>query len=222
MRGEDERPAAMWTYIRLEERVPKDHPLRAIRRFTDKALAELDPVFERMHKRTGRHRRARVAAAGPRAAAAVQRPQRAPPHGAPRSRPALPLVRRARHRHGGLGPLDLQPEPRQARAKRSSCPPGGPHRCGSAGVKPPTQSIARAMNAAAEWKPAARWLRSASRLLSASSGLFEIPHQTARGSPAGTGAASARAPGTAAADCARRGGAWWSLAPCPPRSVRRR
>ncbi|MBM4433539.1 MAG: IS5 family transposase [Chloroflexi bacterium] len=54
MRGEDERPAAMWTYIRLEERVPKDHPLRAIRRFTDKALAELDPVFERMYKKTGR------------------------------------------------------------------------------------------------------------------------------------------------------------------------
>ncbi|MDE3097688.1 MAG: IS5 family transposase [Chloroflexota bacterium] len=54
MRGEDERPAAMWTYIRLEERVPQDHPLRAIRRVTDRALSELDPVFERMYKRTGR------------------------------------------------------------------------------------------------------------------------------------------------------------------------
>ncbi len=54
MRGEDRRPAAMWTYIRLEERVPKDHPLRAIRRFTDVALRELDPVFERMYKKVGR------------------------------------------------------------------------------------------------------------------------------------------------------------------------
>jgi len=43
MRGEDERPAAMWTYIRLEERVPKDHPLRAIRRFTDKACESSTP-----------------------------------------------------------------------------------------------------------------------------------------------------------------------------------
>lgn len=54
MRGEDRRPAAMWSYVRLEERVPKDHPLRAIRKMTDRALAELDPVFDRMYSKIGR------------------------------------------------------------------------------------------------------------------------------------------------------------------------
>ncbi|MGH2783308.1 MAG: IS5 family transposase, partial [Thermoleophilaceae bacterium] len=54
MRGEDQRTAVMWSYVRLEERVPKDHPLRAIRRMTDRALQELDPVFARMYKKVGR------------------------------------------------------------------------------------------------------------------------------------------------------------------------
>ncbi|MBU6423994.1 MAG: IS5 family transposase [Chloroflexota bacterium] len=54
MRGEDRGPAAMWTYVRLEERVPKDHPLRAIRRMTDAALAKLDRIFDGMYSPIGR------------------------------------------------------------------------------------------------------------------------------------------------------------------------
>lgn len=54
MRGEDSQQRAMWSYIRLEERVPKDHPLRRIRRMTDAALAELDPVFEAIYSAIGR------------------------------------------------------------------------------------------------------------------------------------------------------------------------
>ncbi|MDE3192736.1 MAG: IS5 family transposase [Chloroflexota bacterium] len=54
MRGEDRRAAAMWSYVRLEERVPADHPLRAIRAMTDRALAELDPLFRRLYSRRGR------------------------------------------------------------------------------------------------------------------------------------------------------------------------
>jgi transposase len=54
MRGEDERQPAMWSYLRLEDRVPRDHPLRAIRRMTDAALAELDARFDAMYARTGR------------------------------------------------------------------------------------------------------------------------------------------------------------------------
>ncbi len=54
MRGDDPRPAGVWSYIPLEARVPQDHPLRPIREMTDRALRELDPVFRRLYARTGR------------------------------------------------------------------------------------------------------------------------------------------------------------------------
>ncbi len=54
MRGDDPRPAEVWSYIPIEARVPADHPLRPIREMTDRALAELDPVFRRLYARTGR------------------------------------------------------------------------------------------------------------------------------------------------------------------------
>jgi hypothetical protein len=41
MRGTDYQQAAMFSYISAERRVPKDHPLRAIRVMTDAALGEL-------------------------------------------------------------------------------------------------------------------------------------------------------------------------------------
>ena len=41
MRGADEQPGSMFSYISPEERVPQDHPLRAVRRMTDRALARL-------------------------------------------------------------------------------------------------------------------------------------------------------------------------------------
>lgn len=54
MRGEDQRQSAMWSYLRLEERVPPDHPLRPMRRMTDQALAELDPRFDALYATVGR------------------------------------------------------------------------------------------------------------------------------------------------------------------------
>ncbi len=54
MRGDDPKVSGMWSYIPLEARVPEDHPLRPIRAMTDRALAELDPVFRRLYARTGR------------------------------------------------------------------------------------------------------------------------------------------------------------------------
>lgn len=54
MRGADERPGSMFSYVSLEERVPLDHPLRAIRHITDRALARLSPRFGTLYVKFGR------------------------------------------------------------------------------------------------------------------------------------------------------------------------
>jgi len=45
MRGADEQPGATFSDASLENRVPADHPLCAIRRITDQALEQLSPRF---------------------------------------------------------------------------------------------------------------------------------------------------------------------------------
>lgn len=54
MRGREERSEGLFSYVRLEERVPSDHPLRAIRRLTDEALAALSGRFEALYSPMGR------------------------------------------------------------------------------------------------------------------------------------------------------------------------
>ena len=54
MRGADERSGSMFSYVSLEERVPQDHPLRAIRRITDRALERLSPRFGTLYVNFGR------------------------------------------------------------------------------------------------------------------------------------------------------------------------
>jgi len=54
MRGADHQQSSMFSYISAEQRVPKDHPLRAIRRMTDAALRELSPRFEAIYAANGR------------------------------------------------------------------------------------------------------------------------------------------------------------------------
>jgi len=39
MRGDDRQPDAMFSYVSAEQRVPHDHPLRAIRALVDEVLA---------------------------------------------------------------------------------------------------------------------------------------------------------------------------------------
>ena len=54
MRGVDHRQSGMFSYISAEQRVPKDHPLRAIRAMVDVALRNMGPRFEAMYARVGR------------------------------------------------------------------------------------------------------------------------------------------------------------------------
>ena len=54
MRGIDVQPRDLFSYIQLEQRVPSQHPLRAIRKMVDVALSEMDSLFTRMYSDTGR------------------------------------------------------------------------------------------------------------------------------------------------------------------------
>ena len=45
MRREDRRNEGLFSYVRLDSRVPKDHPLRVIPRITDAALVSLSEQF---------------------------------------------------------------------------------------------------------------------------------------------------------------------------------
>src|SRR6059036_2535027 len=42
------------SYVSPEERVPAEHPLRAIRRMTDAIFDRLSPQFDRLYSRMGR------------------------------------------------------------------------------------------------------------------------------------------------------------------------
>ncbi len=54
MRGEDQRSEGIFSYVRLEQRVAADHPLRAIRELIDAALNELSRDFGKLYARDGR------------------------------------------------------------------------------------------------------------------------------------------------------------------------
>lgn len=54
MRGNDEQQLDVVSYVSPEQRVPQDHPLRALRVMTDEALRELQPRFTKLYAKTGR------------------------------------------------------------------------------------------------------------------------------------------------------------------------
>jgi transposase len=54
MRGKDQRPEVLFSYVSLETRIPADHPLRPIREIVEEALRKLSPAFTRLYAREGR------------------------------------------------------------------------------------------------------------------------------------------------------------------------
>jgi transposase len=54
MRGKDQQPEVLFSYVSLETRIPADHPLRPIREIVDEALRKLSPAFSRLYAREGR------------------------------------------------------------------------------------------------------------------------------------------------------------------------
>src|SRR6266702_1454069 len=54
MRGEQRGSEGLFSYIRLEERIAADHPLRAIRALVNEVLSGLSGRFEELYSHTGR------------------------------------------------------------------------------------------------------------------------------------------------------------------------
>src|SRR4030081_1478899 len=54
MRGSDIRTGELFSFVDLEERVPKNHPLRLIRRIVNEVLAALDREFAELYAEEGR------------------------------------------------------------------------------------------------------------------------------------------------------------------------
>lgn len=54
MRGDVDPQPTMFSYVDLESRIPKRHPIRKIRKIVDKALPALEPAFDQMYSDRGR------------------------------------------------------------------------------------------------------------------------------------------------------------------------
>ena len=54
MRGEDRQQDVLFSYRSIEDRIPADHPLRAMRTLVEPVLAALSPRFQAMYAVIGR------------------------------------------------------------------------------------------------------------------------------------------------------------------------
>jgi transposase len=54
MRGHEKRQNALFSYVSLEERVPRDHPLRKLRVLVNGILSSMTHLFEERYSHTGR------------------------------------------------------------------------------------------------------------------------------------------------------------------------
>src|SRR5688572_25913384 len=54
MRGDDQQPDSMFSYVSAEQRVPRDHPLRPIRQLVDEILRDMSRAFDQLYASVGR------------------------------------------------------------------------------------------------------------------------------------------------------------------------
>ncbi len=54
MRGDDRQPDSLFSYVSAEQRVPADHPLRAVRTLVDDILRDMSREFDRLYAAVGR------------------------------------------------------------------------------------------------------------------------------------------------------------------------
>ncbi len=54
MRGWQDKQTSMWACISIEDRIPREHPLRKIKQLADGQLGKLSAVFNRMYSQVGR------------------------------------------------------------------------------------------------------------------------------------------------------------------------
>ena len=49
MRGDQDPQKVLFSYVSQEDRIPADHPLRALREMVDPILKELSPTFNKLY-----------------------------------------------------------------------------------------------------------------------------------------------------------------------------
>ena len=54
MRGEERQQRSMLMVKTVEQRIPREHPLRRVKQLAEAVLQELSPTFDRMYSRSGR------------------------------------------------------------------------------------------------------------------------------------------------------------------------
>ena len=112
MRGSDMRTGELFSYVDLEERVPRDHPLRLIRAIVNEVLAALDREFADIYAAEGRPS---IAPERLLRALLLQafyiHPLRTTVNGAVALQSALSLVRRSGRGRSGMGAYGVHEEP---------------------------------------------------------------------------------------------------------------
>ena len=119
MRGEDQRSEGFFSYVRLESRIPTDHPLRAIRDTGRRGAAgAVADVRRALCARRPAVDPAGAAVAGAAAAGVLHGALGAAVDGATRLQSVVPLVRRALDGRSGVGCDRVLQEPGSAARRR--------------------------------------------------------------------------------------------------------